>query len=349
MTTYRWHISKAVDELKLSRYEWDQLNQLNENHILLDSRFITYLLEYFGSQKVYLAKYYNGTVWGICLIEKQYIGKWSTFQPSQSPLGLILLIPSNNTNRILSGLLKSLPGYPVQLDILQQDPDCSMHPKCTKDKRQRFVDYIQTSRMTIHGCFQDYWERRNRNLKHNLDRQLRNIQRKGQAVELKCIVEPENIAWGIREHGRMESEGWKGKIGTAISDSNPQGRFYRDVMRAFALNEEARIYLLKIDGRIVASDLCLTRNGMMVVLKTAYDESCKGFSPALLMRKQIMEKIYEEKTIKVVEFYGKVKPWHLQWTDEVRTMYHIEYTRNGAVAYLKQGIVKALKHGRSIF
>jgi hypothetical protein len=150
------------------------------------------------------------------------------------------------------------------------------------------------------------------------------------------------VIGAVREFGQLESKGWKGQEGTAIEEGNPQGRFYREVLEAFCAAGEGMIYQLLLDGKVVASDLCLARNGMLVVLKTAYDETIEKVSPALLMRQDILERLFEEKKIQVVEFYGKVLDWHLKWTDQVRGMYHINFFRNTLVARLR-GLVKRLR------
>jgi hypothetical protein len=78
-----------------------------------------------------------------------------------------------------------------------------------------------------------------------------------------------------------------------------------------------------LDGVVAASDLCLVRNGMLVVLKTTYDETLKPLSPALLLREDELQWIFAQGNIHVVEFYGRVMDWHRKLTDDVRTMYHL--------------------------
>jgi len=150
------------------------------------------------------------------------------------------------------------------------------------------------------------------------------------------------VRGAVREFGLLESKGWKGQEGTAIEENNLQGQFYREVLEAFCATGEGLVYQLALDGKVVASDLCLARGGMLVVLKTAYDETIEKVSPALLMRQDILQVLFEEKMIRVVEFYGKVLDWHLKWTDQVRGMYHVNLYRNTLVARLR-GLVKRFR------
>jgi hypothetical protein len=150
--------------------------------------------------------------------------------------------------------------------------------------------------------------------------------------------DPARVADCIREYGRLESAGWKAEGGTAVAADNAQGEFYRQVLEDFCSTREGIIFQLLLDGKIVASDLCLIRDGMLVVLKTAYDESVEKLSPALLMRRAILSEVYGARNVKVIEFYGKVRNWHTQWTSETRNMFHVNVFRSASIARTRKFI-----------
>jgi hypothetical protein len=45
------------------------------------------------------------------------------------------------------------------------------------------------------------------------------------------------------------------------------------------------------------------------------------------MREEATRTLFDEGRLGRIEFYGRVMEWHLRWTDEVRTMYHVNYYR----------------------
>jgi CelD/BcsL family acetyltransferase involved in cellulose biosynthesis len=224
---------------------------------------------------------------------------------------------------------------------MQQDPDFPPFQSPLESPLLESLDYIQTPRLPLVGDFEQYWKSCSHNLRHNLSRQRKRLTEQGRHLELASHRTAESVPAALSEYGRLESQGWKGREGTAIEESNQQGGFYREMLEAFSATGEAVIYQLLIDGKVVASDLCLSRNRMLVVLKTAYDESIPQISPALLMRQEIVRQLFEEKTIHVVEFYGRVLDWHRKWTDQVRSMYHLNCFRTRAVAQLRS-MVKRL-------
>ncbi len=168
---------------------------------------------------------------------------------------------------------------------------------------------------------------RGTNLRHNLARRRRRMAEQKITLELKTYRDVENMRECIREFGRLESKGWKAKDGTAIHEDNDQGRFYREILERFCSSGESIVYQWCLDGKIAASDLCLQRNGTMIVLKTAYDEELNQHSPALMMREEILRGVYEKGAVRVVEFYGRVMEWHTKWCDDTRTMYHVNCFR----------------------
>src|SRR5262245_39583826 len=85
--------------------EWDSLNRARGNHVLLDSRFVAGLIEHFGDDDTVLAIDRNGTKDGMALLVKTAMGIWTTFQPSQSPLGMILLGYQDESYDGLFGLM----------------------------------------------------------------------------------------------------------------------------------------------------------------------------------------------------------------------------------------------------
>ncbi len=337
-----WKFEPALHSFAAAKAHWDSLNRLSHDHVLLDSRFVEALLRRFDSSQVLLGIQEVGTVQAMALVTRKSPGIWETFQPSQAPLGMLLKDSRQAPLEAIRGLLRSLPGPALQVAILQQDPDFSSILPLTGSPEIDLLEYIKTPRLSIAGAYEDYWKSRSGNLRHNLSRQRKRLAEKGNRLELVVCAAPASMADAMREYGRLESAGWKGTEGTAVMDGSAQGAFYRDVMEAFSATHEGMVYQLLLDGKVVASDLCLARNGMLVVLKTAYDEMIPQISPALLMREDIIRRLYEERTINVVEFYGRVLDWHLKWTDQVRTLYHVNCFRHSWVEKIK----KALKRLR---
>ena len=324
----KWKFEPAVQAFPRYREEWDLLNRAQGNHILLDSRFVLPLLRHFGTAKTMLGIWRNGQMRGMVLLDSITPGLLQTFQPSQAPLGLFLLSTGAAVEEQLTGLIQSLPPDVLGIAILQQDSEFSIMARADCRWIQR-IEYIQTSRISIRGSFEEYWQGRSQSFVADLARRNRRMEREKLAVEFDCINDPTKVEECMKEYGRMESTGWKGREGTSVSSDNSQGRFYLDVLRSFCERGEGRIYRLTINGKTVACDLSLLRNGICIDLKTAFDEQYKMYSVGTLLMMHRLTHTFSGNTIKSVEFYGRANDWSLKWASEIRPIHHYNVYRFG--------------------
>ena len=310
-----------IDEFERHRDAWQRLNR----EALLEADFILPALKVFGSGNELLAVYGDEPCAMAILVPKGRAG-WETFQPTQAPIGAWLQKDGMDLQQLLSSLLKSLPGFPLIFGLTQQDPD--LLPRPSEEPDLKTLDYIDTARITVAGSFDEYWQLRGKNLRHNMKKQRNNLEKLGIVTRLEQVTTPEGVAQAIADYGRIESASWKAEGGTAIHPDNDQGRFYREMLEAFCQRGAGRIYRYWYNDCIAAMDLCIEGNGSIIILKTTYDESVShGTSPAFLMRQDSFRQIFDEGRLKRIEFYGKLMEWHTKWSEEVRTMYHVNCFR----------------------
>lgn len=342
----KWSFAVASENLKSARDDWDALNRRRHNHILLDSGFVLPLVRYFAPPEVLLGTSTNSVRPGMALIYSRKFGSWETFQPGQAPLGLFVAASPGDPGGYLSEILNGLPRSAMQVAILQQDPDFSIFSRDLAGPSVEVLDYIQTARTQINGKeFENFWATRGDDLRKNLMRRMRRLEKNGERLELLTIREPGAVAEAIRIYGQMEARSWKGREGTAITEDNDQALFYREIMEHFCARGEGLIYQLCLNGKVIGSEIYLERNGMLVGLKTTFDEDSREISPGFLMKYLIMRQVFAEGQVQVIEFYGRATDWHTKWATHIRTMYHVNYFRNRWVLKGRE-ILKRLK-GRS--
>jgi hypothetical protein len=333
-----WEFLPAKSHFDSFRNMWDSLNRCQGDHILLDSEFVGALLRHFGSDGVQIAVNKDAKRQAMALVVSTHWGLRETFQPSQAPIGLIVFGYRDETVLGLQELTRSLPGYALQLAVLQQDPDFSAFPTTCEQPTVEFIKYIQTGSLTLDGTFEQYWEARADDIKKNNARRRRKLAEQGQILEFVAHTDRASVVDCIREYGRMESQGWKGKQGTAVTEDNAQGRFYREVMEGFCGRGEGVIFELRLDDKPIASELWIGRNGMHVNLKTTYDESLKQVSPGFLMKESLIRWAFSNSGWRRLEFYGRVMDWHLKWIDRTRTLYHVNCYRNPWILQARKAV-----------
>ena len=321
-----WQLASAERFSELAP-AWDALNEASVRSPLLHSDFVGPLLTYFGDGGERIALLENsGTTRCAVIIARVNTFVWNSFQPSQAPIGLWLQrdgrggLPSQSD---FAALAARCGASVAMIGLKQLDPEHVMRPLDDRaDDACATTDYIRTARISIAGSFDDYWAARGKNLRANMKKQRNKLEAEGVILRLDCITEPPGVANAIADFGRLESAGWKASGGTAVDAGNAQGRFYRAVFENFCARGAARIYRYFYGDHLVAMDLCIAHGGVMVILKTTFDESIKGSSPAFLMRHEYLPAIFSNRAFARVEFYGRVMDWHTKWSDEVRTLYH---------------------------
>ena len=304
--------------------QWSALNAAGPASPLLAADFVEPLLREFGEGTELLAIHRGGAA--MALVTPRGPMRWQTFQPAQAPIGLWLQDPRADQPALAASLARTLPGFALVLGVTQCDPELAARP--ADGGPVQTLDYIETARITVAGSFDDYWQGRGKNLRSNLKKQRARLEREGVAPRLQVVRSPGEVAAAVADYGRLESAGWKAGAGTAVHADNAQGRFYRSMLEAFCARGAGSIYRYWFGDQLVATDLCVEGGGCIVVLKTTYDEGVPpALSPTLLMREEACRQLFDEGRFARIEFYGKVMEWHLRWTDEVRTLYHLNTYR----------------------
>lgn len=321
----KWDFTPATDFPSCAAL-WDTINHLGSGSALLQARFVTLLLRFFGHGRMRLGIATNaGAPVAMSLIEPARPLVWTSIQPAQAPLGLWLTAPDLDHGEAARTLLRSLPGSALLLGLQQQDPRVS--PRPCPSPGLRTLDYIHTARISVNGTFEDYWARRGKNLRHNLRRQLNRLEREGIQPRLEVTTKPEAMAAAVADYGRLESAGWKTRTGTAVAADNVQGAFYHALLETYAQTGDALVYRFFYNERLVAIDFCIHGSGILNWLKTTYDETQTTSSPAALLRQASFRLAFADARIAAIEFYGPVMDWHIKWAEDFRTMYHINCYR----------------------
>lgn len=305
---------------------WDELNSRCSNLPFLDSRFIGPLLEVFGSGGEQLAiGSVNGCSVAAAIVVRAGVGRWALFQPSQMPLGPLLLLPQLSIERVAADLLKALPGANLVLGLTQLDPVAISRPE--DSEKFATLDYIQTAWVDIVGDFDDYWAARGKNLRQNMKKQRNKLAAEGSELSFEVIRHAASVGDAIRQYGVLETASWKFGEGTAVRAENDQGRFYKAMLERFCEAGRGIIYRYRLGEQVAAMDLCIESGDLLVILKTAYDGSNKSLSPAFLMREEQFQRLFVDRKIRRVEFFGKVMEWHTRWTSQSRIIYHANVYR----------------------
>jgi Acetyltransferase (GNAT) domain len=304
--------------------EWNRLNAAHCNLTFLDSMAIIAALKHFGTgHERLLIAFENSKIVAMFVLAPKGLFRWQTFQPSQLPLGVWVSSQCSRLDEFSQDLRHGPLGYCWILSITQLDSQFNSYS--TEKGDSLHSHYIDTSWIDIEGSFIDYWNGRGRNLRQNMKKQRTKLLAKNLQIEMQVLKNYADMASAVQRYGAMESLGWKAGNRTAIHPDNAQGHFYRELLEKASLDGEAAVYQLLFNDQVVAMNLCLIRNTTLVVLKTTYDESIEGISPAFLLREKELQEIFSQEKIQRIEYYGKIMDWHTKLSDNKRSVYHTTF------------------------
>lgn len=319
-----WEIHPASTAFARFRQDWDRLNrQLFASHPFFDSRFIGLLLEHFADGTEWLCLHRDGSdIDGALILRPLGLGRWSLFLPAQAQIGAVLL----RNAKILTSLFPALPGHAWSIDLLALDPRY-----CPDWHGLRLPHLVREHALTMsiagHSDFAEYWQQRPRNLIKNLRRY---IGRAEEAGKIRVAVHTDGIAIAaaFARYADLETRGWKGKAGTAISRSNVQGRFYGRLLQQFAQEDKAAVWELLLDDIVIASRLVLLGEAHLIIIKTTYDESFRTLAPGRLLLHRLLEWFFATKPAPAIEFYTNATRDQAEWASMLRPIEHHQILRN---------------------
>lgn len=328
-----WNLFPAARLRELAD-SWDHLNEACHGPPVLQTKFLCRALESFGTGKEVLAVCgVAGKAQAMALLVHVAPGRWQTFQPSQLPLGPWLMRPEFDYRSMTTELFKCLPGMPLMLGITQQDP--AMFQRPASSTVFQTLDYVDTGWVEFRGDYEAYWSDRRPSLRQNVRTQLSRLRREGITPVLDELTHASGVAAAIEDYARLESSGWKAVQGTALAAGSIQSQFYRAAMEDFCANGQGKIYRLYFGNRVVAVDLCIVASGVEVLLKTTYDEGVRGISPSTLLKHLAWRRRFESGDVSRCEFFGPFMPWSSLWTENRRTLFHLNCFRWAAATVLR--------------
>lgn len=327
--------TQLVREPHLSR-RWDELNARRLDLPFHASAAVGIALEVFGNGREQLViGETDGAIRCMFVVQRDAWLKWRTFRPSQMPLSAWVAeqgLQLQELARVIQS--RALPACLV-FSVTEVDPLAA--PRLANSLGVSYLDYIPTAWLQLEGSFETYWAERGKNLRQNMKKQRNKLAAEGVQAELRVLTKQAEMQAAVARYGQLESAGWKSSEGTAVHADNSQGRFYTKLFEELAARDECVVFEYLFNGRTVAMDLCLRRAGLLVVLKTAYDEGVgKSLSPAALMREDELKWLFADSGIKRVEYYGRVMEWHTKLTDKSRVLHHLTSYRWNWVHALAQ-------------
>ncbi len=332
----KWHLHKSTCFLDLYAELASHEKESSPANPLLHPDFVHTAIEHFGDTNTYILVGSHDDAPSVLLpVSRCGFGKWRSFSPSQLPIAPFYCRTESRHPIDFESSFDALPRSTMLFEILNYDSDYAPPVLCRSANANRTL-YGTTISIDCRLGFSDYWQNRPKKLRDNIRRYTRRATNAGKEISLRIAAAPEELQRSLATYGEIESAGWKGRTGTAISMSNAQGRFYSEILEKFALRQDARIFELTFNGETVASRIAIQWAETIVFLKTTYSEEFAKFSPGRLLLHSTIREYLDSGRFGRLEFCTNATPDTLQWGSVSREIVHLNLYRNTAVERSKQ-------------
>jgi CelD/BcsL family acetyltransferase involved in cellulose biosynthesis len=163
------------------------------------------------------------------------------------------------------------------------------------------------------------------NLRSNLRRRRRQLEELG-SVTLRRHSTADRQT--LEQFYRVESSGWKGQDGIAIS-CNPRTRlFYDTIARAAGRGGYLALDFLDLEGKPIAAHFAFNVQGRYFLVKAGYDETYSRYSPGHLLVHEVLAQ-GASRGLRELDFVGPAA-WHeTRWASQRRDHSRVFIFRDG--------------------
>lgn len=166
--------------------------------------------------------------------------------------------------------------------------------------------------LPIEGDWDSYWSGRSRRLRASIRRSRERLAELGE-VTVAVNNGEEGFDELLAEGFEIESRGWKGQEGTAITSRPETLKFYSELARYARGRGILCLAFLRVDGRAVAFHFSLESRGHHYGLKMGHDPELDHASPAKVLTASMVERAFRL-GLRTYEFLGAADPYKLRWT-----------------------------------
>lgn len=133
-----------------------------------------------------------------------------------------------------------------------------------------------------------------------LRQEMRRLEKDG-PVTLESVRDAAAVPAALEDYLRLEAEGWKGRMGTAIPSSPAETQFMRELVGRLAGQGRVSIDRLLLGQRVVASSITYRNGSTAWYAKISHDEEFAKNSPGSQLVLKVTEGFNADRTLAFVD------------------------------------------------
>jgi CelD/BcsL family acetyltransferase involved in cellulose biosynthesis len=170
------------------------------------------------------------------------------------------------------------------------------------------------------GSFGDYYSARSRKLKKAVNLSANRLARAG-AVSIDWVRGGDGVDTALAEAIRVSALSWKQQTGNSLDRPGPRA-FIERLTAAAARSGALSLWLLRLDGRVIATEYQLIAGGNVYALRSDFDPACAEVSPGTYLNHHLLGQLFGRGLRRYYMGPGG-NAYKLRWTDTGEPMYRL--------------------------
>jgi CelD/BcsL family acetyltransferase involved in cellulose biosynthesis len=201
----------------------------------------------------------------------------------------------------------------------------------------------------ISGTWEDYLGQRSQRFRKTCRNIENRLEKSGTVtVEEHREVDPDGPIFAELMDVSLQS--WKGSRGLAMVNMPGASRFFREFTRRASVNGWLRLWILRVDGRALATEYQVKSNGSLYALRADFDAGAETLSPGAVLNLRIVRSLFERQDVHLYNMGPGANPYKLRWATGSRETHSIHVyapTQYGRMLYgLETRVLPALRRMR---
>lgn len=197
---------------------------------------------------------------------------------------------------------------------------------------------LRSPHVTITGTWDTYWTAKSQRFKKTI-RSVRNRLAKAGTVSIEehRQVSPESPVFA--ELLDVSSRSWKAGEGVAIATMPGMPGFFQALTERASRNGWLRVWILRLDGRAIATEYQLEAGGRVHALRADFDASLpEELSPGSHLSYEILRALFGREGVHEYDMGPGENPYKARWASGARETVHLRGFRPGLYGAMLRGL-----------
>ena len=170
------------------------------------------------------------------------------------------------------------------------------------------------------GSFDSYYSGRSRSLKKSVNLSTNRLNKSGK-VDVDWIRGGTATASALADAVRVSSISWKQQTGSSLDHSGPKA-FIGALTAAADPLGQLSIWLLRLDGKVIASEYQIISDGNVYALRSDFDPVCAEMSPGTFLNHYVLKSVFGLGLHRYYMGPGS-NAYKLRWTDSFEPLFRL--------------------------